>query len=140
MFSMFRAKPNAEKGVHRQWDGRQGLRSYIHSGISQATNGVYSTVALEGLAFVSFLNDLCCTLFWTLCDRPAGKPAKTELLSSRREVIKSATSLALVNFGKMMSNRRNASYFKNGGTTDTAYLIMLERIRSIKHGGISLKV
>lgn len=139
MFSMFRAKPNAEKGVHRQWDGRQGLRSYIHSGISQATNGVYSTVALEGLAFVSFLNDLCCTLFWTLCNRPAGKPAKTELQSSRREVNKSATSLALV-LGKMMSNRRKAFYFKNGGTTDTAYLIMLERIRSVKHGGISLKV
>ena len=48
-----REKLRGKREVYRLCDGRQELRSCIHSRISQAANGVHSAVVLCGLSFVS---------------------------------------------------------------------------------------
>ena len=47
-----REKLKSKREVYRQSDGRQELRSCIHSEISQAANGIHSAAVLHGLAFV----------------------------------------------------------------------------------------
>ena len=51
-----REKLRGKREVYRLCDGRQELRSCIHSGISQAANDVHPAVVLYGLAFVFFLH------------------------------------------------------------------------------------
>ena len=47
-----REKLKGKREMYRRSDGRQELRSCIHSGISRAANGVHSAAALYGFAFV----------------------------------------------------------------------------------------